>query len=367
MFFKPLGKKIIGLFLVLIVGGGVSAFFVPEGRSLAGASVRAVQENWRELSNWLDHTTFFLRQPRYPAFYTGAKFEPPQGIYLGAYILQDETIKEKNKIQKFNALTGKKHASFFRYVGYGEPFPKAWVTELKREGAVPQIAWEPNQGLDVVQDNAYLRSFAREAKEAGIPIFLRFASEMNGDWAAYSGNPQKYIEKWCLVHRVMAEEAPNVALVWTVFAFPQKTIPLYYPGDAYVDWVGVNIYNVVYHNNDPAKKAAYEDPLKLLDYVYRTYGDRKPIVVCEYGATHYTITDNRAYPEFACKKITRMYNGILKAYPRVKAIYYFNVNNIANAPSGRRINDYSLTTHQDVLVTYQKVIQDPVFLTEVTP
>ena len=59
----------------------------------------------------------------------------------------------------------------------------------------------------------------------------------------------------------------------------------------------MNIYNVVYHNNDITDPADPEDPLELLDYVYNLFSDR------------------------------------------------FNTNNLVNAPAGRRINDYSLTNH----------------------
>ncbi|TDA69733.1 MAG: hypothetical protein D9V47_04865 [Clostridia bacterium] len=266
---------------------------------------------------------------------------------------------------EFNRLTGKKHATFFRYVGWGEPFPGEWVEEVAAAGAVPQIAWEPNQGLDMVKDDAYLRGFAREARATGLPIFLRYASEMNGDWTAYSGDPQKYIEKWRLVHDVMEEEAPNVAMVWTVFTMPQQTIPRFYPGDEYVDWVGVNVYNVAYHNDRLDKAAAYEDPLRLLDYVYRTYADTKPIMIAEYGVTHYTVTDGREYVDMAISKLNRMYQGILTYYPRVKAIYYFDVNNVAYAVEHRQINDYSLTSDPRILAAYRDLVADPRFLSSV--
>ncbi|ADL06956.1 stalk domain-containing protein [Thermosediminibacter oceani] len=297
--------------------------------------------------------------------YKLAKYEPVEGTYLGAYVYQDTLIK--GDMKEFNRLTGKKHASFFLYVGYGQKFPQWWIDQLKEVGAAAHIAWEPNKGLDQVKDDEYLRGFARKLKEAGIPVFLRFASEMNGDWTAYSGDPKKYIEKWRLVHDVMEQEAPNVMMVWTVFTFPQSTIIKYYPGDEYVDWVGVNIYNVVYHNNNIKHKASHEDPLELLDYVYDTFSMRKPIQISEYGATHYTVTDGKYYEDFAIQKITRMYNGIKTRYPRVKSIFYFNVNNLANAPEGRRINNYAITDNKRILGTYSELIEDPHFLSDIGP
>src|SRR5699024_4131497 len=142
------------------------------------------------------------------------------------------------------------------------------------------------------------------------------------------GNPDKYIEKWKLVHDVMEKYAPKVMMLWTPFTTPQNSIMKYYPGDEYVDWVGVNVYNVVYHNNRLDQTAMHEDPLDLLDNVYDTFSARKPIQISEYGVTHYTITDDKYYVDFAIEKITRMYAGIYEKYPRIKSIFYFDVNNL---------------------------------------
>ena len=313
------------------------------------------------LQSYAVSTDYYVRTSL--PFKTLAKWEPIKGAYLSSYILQDETIKMN--INTWDELTGKHHASYFKYVGWGKPFPTEWVNELKEKGAVPHIAWEPNNGLDEVQDNQYLHDFAKACKDTGVPIFLRYASEMNGTWTFYSGKSELYKEKWKLVHNVMKDEAPNVAMVWTVFTNPQSTILKFYPGDQYVDWVGVNIYNVQYHNNDLNSPSAHEDPLLLLDYVYNTFSLRKPIQVSEFGATHYSVTDDQYYADWAADKITRFYKGLAMYYPRVKSVYYFDVNNIANAPTGRKVNDYSVTNDPTVLNAYKNAVSTTYFLTNV--
>ena len=306
-----------------------------------------------------DDLTIYLVKKEYQR----AKYEPSKGIYLGAYVLQDNLVSFN--MEKFNELTQKKNASFFKYVGYGKLFPTQWVEEVKSAGAIPHIAWEPNNGLDQVKDDNYLRNFAREAKKAGVPIFLRYASEMNGDWTQYSGKSKQYIEKWRLVHDVMEKEAPNVIMVWTVFTFPDRNISDFYPGDAYVDWVGVNLYSVVYHGFNINVKADLEDPLKLLDYVYNLYSYKKPIQISEYGVTHYTSTDNKSYINFAETKLKQLYGSLPSKYPRVKSIFYFNVNKIDNTPTGKKINNYLLTDNKNILNTYAALIRDKNYLTEV--
>ncbi len=294
--------------------------------------------------------------------YVYSKMEQEEGVLLGAYVLQDDFIEQS--MENYNDITEKQHASFFKYVGYGKPFPTEWVEEVKAAGAIPHIAFEPNDGLEVVEDDEYLREWAKAANEAGVPIYIRWASEMNGTWTEYSGKSELYIEKWRMLYDVFAEDAPNCSFVWTVFTFPESTIASFYPGDEYVDWVGVNIYNVVYHNNDLNQKCDFEDPLELLDYVYNTYSYKKPIQISEFGATHYSATDEQTYSEWAAEKITRLYSNLETYYPRVKSIFYFDVNNLYTYNADRRVNDYSITDDEVVLNAYKEVTSSDYFLSE---
>jgi len=288
-----------------------------------------------------------------------ADYVPETGCYLGAYIRLDEVVKDD--IGAFEKLTGKKHATYFRYVGYGAPFPFRWVESLHRRGALPHLAWEPNNGLEPVRDNDYLHGWAEAAARTGGPIFLRYASEMNGTWQAYSGDPAKYIEKWRLVCRVMREVAPNVIMVWCPFATPQATITEYYPGDEWVDWVGVNIYSVHHYDGEP-DKPANDDPRDLLRYVYDLYAKRKPIAICEYAATHYCAACKQDVTEFGLQQMTRLYRALPTEFPRVKMINWFSVD---AAGSGIAHNDYSITNSDAMLARYQELTADPHFLSEV--
>ncbi len=288
-----------------------------------------------------------------------APYEPARGCYIGAYIELDPVVKDN--ISAFERLVGKKHATYFHYVGYGMPFPFKWVRELKTGGYVPHIAWEPNDGLAGVRDDDYLRGWAEAARHAGVPIFLRFASEMNGTWQAWSGDPELYKEKWRLVYRVIHEVAPNVVMIWCPFATPRATIPMYYPGDEYVDWVGVNIYSVLRHDGQPHKIGG-EDPRDLLRPIYEAYAARKPIAICEYGATHYCVATRQRATDFAVKSMRALYESLPAEFPRVKMINWFSVD---AATSGLAHNDYALTTDQRVLETYRELIASDYFLSTV--
>lgn len=245
-------------------------------------------------------------------------------------------------------------------MGYGMPVAMDWLKRLDSLGKIVHIALEPNRGLESVQDDSYLRTIADELRESKAKVFLRFASEMNGNWVAYSQDPELYKEKFRLVSRIMKERAPNVAMVWCPYTSPETTLPDYYPGDEWVDWVGVNMYNVTYFDQDMKRPAWKVQPTDMLDQVYDLYSLRKPIMIAEYGVTHYSAVEDEFKTGYAVRCIKSLYRALPRRYPRVKAINYFNANNMKMRH--RQNNDYSLTTDQRVLSAYSSSTGDGWFL-----
>ncbi|MBD0379097.1 stalk domain-containing protein [Paenibacillus sedimenti] len=290
-----------------------------------------------------------------------AKFEPAYGTYLGLYSEQDPKVG--NLFTKTESVYGKKHAIYLAYAHWGQPFPSSYVKRAKEAGAALQIAWEPDDGLDPVADNAYLRKWAQDAKAAGIPIFLRFAGEMNGAWVKWHGNPSQYIEKFRMLHDVFAAEAPNIAMVWSPGDVPANDIDPYYPGDAYVDWVGVSLYIEPYENGDPSLPPMIATSnVERLTRLYNTYADRKPLMLAETGVPHYSHSAGEDFTEWAKLNLQRLYEIMPYKYPRLKAITYFNVDQkMDNAK-----NDYSLSDSAAVQSYYSKLIANPYLLDNVS-
>jgi hypothetical protein len=302
---------------------------------------------------------------------TGARLEPSDGCYLGAFIDLDNSLGETYKDgtgrirrmpDQFEEKTGKSHASYFFYMQYGTRLPADWITVLGMKGKAVHIALEPNLGLDKVEDNEYLTNLATQLRDTGTPIFIRFASEMNGPWVAYNGDPKKYREKFSLVADKMHKIAPNVAMVWCPYTTPENPILSYYPGDESVDWVGVNFYSVTYYNQDRKTPGAQDHPTDKLDYIYDHFSHKKPIMIGEFGATHYSALEKKSVEDFARGCIISLYSGLPRAYPRVKAIFYFNGNNME--VSHRLNNNYAVTQSPMVLEAYRKVVSIPYFLAQ---
>jgi hypothetical protein len=297
------------------------------------------------------------------------KYEPTTGCILGAYLDLDPTLTEtyrdsNNRVRKvpepWEQIIGRSHGMYFFYLGYGMPAPTDWIQKLSDGDRFVHIALEPNDGLDAVQDDEFLKRFADDLNQTGAKIFLRFASEMNGPWVNYHGDAKKYIEKFRLISNVMRVRAPNVAMVWCPYTTPKRFIRDYYPGDEYVDWVGVNMYNVTYFDQHLSKPAKHISPLEMLDFVYKTYSPRKPIMIGEYATTHYSPVEGKHYPEWAAKNITQLYGALPKKYPRVKAINYFNCNNLLL--THRKNNNYLLQDKKEVLKAYQTSIASSHFI-----
>jgi Glycosyl hydrolase family 26 len=308
-----------------------------------------------------------------------AKFEPQYGCYLGGFIDRDErlgrAITDRNSQTHYDPkvlakTVGKKHASVFWYLSYeqGKTFPTDWVQQLKAQKVTPHIAWEPNSGLEVVQNDAYLQQFARDCAEADCPIFLRYASEMNGDWTRYGGEGRQaaYIEKWKLVHSVISKIAPKVIFTWCVNSIPEKNIASFYPGDEYVDWVGINFYSVPFYDNDPTRSGLQDNPADSLNYVYNLYSTKKPIAICEFGASRLAKVDGKDRSEWAAKQITSLYASLPRLYPRVRMVDIFDMDNIQYANPGRQLNNYSVTDSEVVRKAYTRAVTPEYFLSTVT-
>lgn len=133
---------------------------------------------------------------------------------------------------------------------------RALMLSMKPDGSlVPDIAAGRQDG--------YLDRFARDARDSGREIYLRFGHEMNGQWMSYSagapdGSPAYlFVRAWRrLVDRFRAQGAGNVRFVWcpNESDFPDRPgnrLEDYWPGEDHVDIAGFDAYN--WSNQEPAR------------------------------------------------------------------------------------------------------------------
>ena len=288
-------------------------------------------------------------------YYNGGKEEPILGAYIGAYAELGIGANAKY-FKTYPELTGKDHAAYLLYTSYGDKFSKYrnHYEEAKLNGKAIQLALEPHKGLDPVKDDAYLRQFAKEAGKSGVTIFLRFANEMNEISAPWHTTPEKYIEKFRIVSKVFKEEAPNVVMVWAPNDFPPNTIESYYPGDEYVDWVGVSSYGRYHPELDPLGQSIDRSRyIEKVDHIYNLYSDKKPIMISE-GAASYEKINGKDMTNWAADNLSDMYIYLPMLYPKIKGYFYFNNHS----------DKYVLETNKTVLQAYKKGISNPYYLSK---
>jgi hypothetical protein len=293
------------------------------------------------------------------------KFEPLGGVYAGLY--PAGSAEKGNPLESLINFE-QKHAIYLTYAHWRKTyeseksvFPLPYANKVKEAGGAIQVAWEPSFGLDDVKDDEYVRQFAREARELGIPVFLRFAGEMNGEWVPWFDTPERYIEKFRLIHDIMAEDAPNVAMVWSPNFLPRHNIDSYYPGDAYVDWVGFSLYTIPY-SQGVLKLGG--NPIDYLKPLYDVYS-HKPIIISEGAISFYSYELGEDFTDWATHQLHNMYAYLPRLLPNVKAITYFNLDKQTTTYDNQN-NNYDLNARESMLKIYNKLIKAPLYVDTVT-
>jgi hypothetical protein len=152
-----------------------------------------------------------------------------------------------------DARIGRKPAIHLSYYDWATD----WTTDPTTasdfaDGRVPLINWEPaNVNFDDIISgklDSTIMARAHGAKALARKFFLDFAAEMNGDEAWGGNNPTRYIAAYRHIHDLfIAAGATNVVWAWcpnvTDVDGTNAATMSYYPGDAYVDWTGVDGYN----------------------------------------------------------------------------------------------------------------------------
>ena len=299
--------------------------------------------------------------------YHGVKYEPTVGAMLGAFAADDLAVENPSQNRfhsiEYPAMTEKSHAGYLYYFSYGDKMDKMknYAKKLKEIGGVMQIGIEPLGGIDKVNDDEYLEYFVQTIKDMEIPVFVRFANEMNDPTSKwYFKDPNVYIQKFRMVANKVHVQVPNAVMVWAPLYFPPDNITKYYPGDNYVDWVGVSIYRQYHPELDPLGKNV--DRAKYIDHfntIYKLYADKKPIFVSEGGVSYQYDRNGNDITNFAVKELGDYYAYMPMLYPKLKAIFYFDEN------VKSKYTRYMLSTNSALLETYKKGIKDAFYLGKV--
>jgi hypothetical protein len=311
-----------------------------------------------------------IRSPDAGAEVPAPRYAPPEGRILSGAAVEygaDRTVPE------FLALTEQPGLAIVGgFVGHMKSVENVLSQFEDLDSAVmlswramAENPWEDGGTLTGVAEGEiddYLVESAQAVADYDRPVFLRPLWEFTGDWFPWStydhdgeqraGNsPEQYRRAWQRMHVIFAggtreevdarladlglpplttddEELPaaEAAWVWSVSKAgvrhpnePHETAD-YYPGDAFVDWVGQGL-----HQSDErpfsfwASEFESPDPLSNVDAVYDfAVAHGKPFMLSEWGIATAPY-GNGDDPEWIDETLTW-----LETHPEAKAQVYFN-------------------------------------------
>lgn len=210
-----------------------------------------------------------------PSVAAGASAGTLLGVFYGGQGWQMEQVRA------MEAWQGRRNAVVVLFTNWDtslkaqrnlfeQQLPNIW-----RNGNVPLLTWEPFlKGETPANIEAQIAAGAYDAyvREWGIRlktflqgpdgvfgsgddrrIYLRLAHEMNGNWYPWSAaagqtTPTDYVAMWRRVHGLvdgLGIGPAHVQWVWSVNHTDNGpfTAEQYFPGDAWLDWIGIDGYN----------------------------------------------------------------------------------------------------------------------------
>ncbi|MDR1471086.1 MAG: beta-mannanase [Synergistaceae bacterium] len=284
----------------------------------------------------------------------GIKLLPPEaGAYHSAHPdfgVRDD-LATRDSVNSFAGMAGKKIV--WAYVSShwdgGIKFPVESCRELNGAGVVPLVGIMPwselAQGraerlysLERVLSGDFdreIESCAAAARDLGFPVMIEFGPEANGSWFPWSGawngrsadeygersvpdGPERFRDAYRRVAGIF-KRAGALDVTW-VFHISSDAAPdepwnsarWYYPGDEWVDWIGVSAYG----------RLRGPDLRPLDEIMRRVYpgmaalSASKPVALLELG-----VSDGPDKPGWIMDAMNLVASG---RYPRLKAVSWWN-------------------------------------------
>ena len=195
--------------------------------------------------------------------YYGQRLEPKSGVYFGAVAETSEVFENVGA-----------YLTYFE-VDAGQMDIYYPANEIIRNSdAITVVALNLND-INAINYNV-IRSELNTLAGYNKPMIIRFANEMNV--SAIGNDPAVYVSVFRTVAD-MIHEYDNFAVVWSPndLGGLDRDFHYYYPGDEYVDWVGVSNYQKKYFQGNAETSAVDETYFMTGKYSYTTNA-LKPII-----------------------------------------------------------------------------------------
>lgn len=302
------------------------------------------------------------------------------GIYLGVYIpirATENYVSDYVKaLSDFQDDTGRKHGLISFYSDWGYSFESVeWIYDaIIANGSTPMVGWGsypgdtyPLSGIISGDFDHVIQAYATSLRDYGHTIFMRWGNEMNLaelPWTGYQNgkDPSKYVAAYRHIHDIYESVgATNVVWVWSpnYASWPPEDwndYNNYYPGDEYVDWIGVDGYNWGQSSSNSGHEWDSFDSLFadfFADVSARYPG--KPQMVAEFASVEDDGGSKAAW-------ITDAYGRMAAFYPNLRAVVWFNEP--VYDPTVPGTADFRVESSSASLDAYRSAISNPYFSSE---
>jgi hypothetical protein len=298
------------------------------------------------------------------------------GATIGSHLTGNQAPWDMTAVTKFEEGAHKKASmvQFFQPFANCNPgcsfykFPTSPLESIRQHGSIPVLSWssqsipstkvEPDFQLsDVISGryDSYIREFATAAKAWNHPFFLRFNWEMNGNWFPWhegvNGNQAgESVKAWRYVHDIfIAVGVTNVTWVWcpNIEYSGSTSLASLYPGDAYVDWTGIDGYN---WGTNPAKPDKWKSFETIYKPTYRkiveTIAPGKPMMIGEVASTEYGGSKAAWIKDMLAK--------IPADYKQIRAVLWFDKFDSSM--------DWPVETSSSATTAFAEGLQSPAYL-----
>ncbi len=233
--------------------------------------------------------------------YSTSTFYPPEGkvLHIAGQAREEFADYIENVTENGGACDLPGGAAFYTSLGLtglttpwtyitGDPHQDLPYLASVYEPLTFQIAlWLGSAQLKTVPEGYYdyaIDQMAEIFKSYDMPIYFRIGYEFDGMHNAYDPGEYKATYRY-IVDRFRAADVTNVAYVWHSYAliptYGNLDVMEWYPGDDYVDWIGISFFNINITEEDYYSGINRDRLLEIAQEKQR------PIMICESSASRY--------------------------------------------------------------------------------
>lgn len=286
-------------------------------------------------------------------YYEGL-YEPQAGIYFGASYEHDNKIKSKDNSNYYEAYVNdvysKKNSAYLMHLDFGTSIESIEIAIEQADEANVAIVlvWEVAETYSDMSDfDTYIEETAQFLRWLDVPVFISYGARMNTITTITSNID--FVNNFQYVSQKIREEASDIAIVWTVDDGQLDNINGFYPGDDFVDWVGISSFI------EPG-----DDSLASIGYIIENYGNYKPVMLTEVGTARYARSGGQYMIEWAEQELRKLYTYVPMMYPQIKGIF------LNNGPyDGDKFHFYDIHSSDDLIEAYNTLVDNAVFLSDV--